>query len=146
VDAQQTAAASSWHAPKPAPHAPVASASRPASCPRDSLPTGIYYGDTGGFHEYITNEAVIAPGASQPFEYVIFAGAYAADPQQGLLIVVRLDGDTCANGITGTQINFHATPARQGKVTLTDVTGVVVRFTMADGGSGQYNCVTGQFS
>jgi hypothetical protein len=141
VDAQQTAAAESWHAPKRTPTA----APTVASCPRYSLPTGIYYGDTGGFHEYITNSAVIAPSNNQPFEYIIYAGAYAADPQQGLLIVMRLDGDTCANGITGTQINFHATPMRQGKVTLTQVSGAVVRFTTANGGSGQFDCASGQF-
>lgn len=145
VDAQATAAAKSWHAPKIKPSA-SASASGPSSCPRSSLPTGIYSGDTGGFHDYITNYAVVAPTPNRPIEYVIFAGASATNPQQGLIIVVRLNGDPCASGAIGTRIDYHPTPTQQGAVTLTQIAGDTVAFTTASGGSRQFDFVSGQFS
>lgn len=143
VDAQATAMAKSWHAPK---IKPSAAGSGPASCPRSSLPTGIYYGDTGGFHDYITDEAVSAPEAGQPFEYLVFAGAYAANPQQGLLIVARLEADPCATKANvPTQIEYYSTSTQQGAVTLTRIAGDEVTFTTAIGGNGQFNFVSGQF-
>jgi hypothetical protein len=62
-----------------------------------------------------------------------------------ILIVVRLDSDTCAYGTTGTQVIFHATPTEQGAVTLIEVSGTRLRYTTAGGGSGQLDCSTGQF-
>jgi hypothetical protein len=143
VDAQATADANSWRAPKVKSSAPMTG---PASCPRSSPATGIYYGDTGGFHDYITDYAVSAPTASQPFEYVVFAGAYAANPQQGVLIVTRLNVDPCASNAVGTQIKYYSTPTQQGAVTLTQVAGTEVTYTTAGGGSGgQFDFVSGLF-
>lgn len=143
IDAQATADADSWRAPKVKSSAPMTG---PASCPRSSLATGIYYGDTGGFHDYITDEAVSAPTVGQAFEYVIFAGAYASNPQQGILIVTRLTADPCASKTNTTQITYYSTPAQTGAVTLTQITGDSVTFTTAAGAGGQFNFVSGQFS
>lgn len=144
VDAQATAAANSWHAPKSGPSTPAAT---PASCPRTSPATGIYYGDTGDFHDAITNDAVSAPSANQPYEYIIFAGATSVDPQQGILIVTRLDADPCASGAIGMSINRYDTPSRQGAATLTAIVGDELSFTTAGGGGeGQFNFVSGQFT
>ena len=121
--------------------------SRPTSCPRDTpQPTGIYSGDSGGFHEQITNYAVIAPTPTRLTIYVLYAGAYRATPQQGLIIVTQLNSDPCASSAPGTQIAYYRTPTQQGAVTLAKIVGDTVTFTTASGGSGTFNFVSGQYS
>lgn len=140
--AQATAAAKSWHAPKGSSSA----ASGPASCPRGQGQTGLFTGDTGGFHEQIVNGAHLAPNGGTPFEYVVYAGALRANPQQGVLIVVRLDQDPCAPSAPGTTVTYHPTPYQRGALTITAASGTAVAFRSATGSTGSFDVVTGQYS
>ncbi len=125
----------------------VIATSLPTACPRDTpQPTGIYSGDNGGFHELITNYAVIAPTPTRLIIYVLYAGAYKATPQQGLIIVTQLNSDPCASSAPGFQSAYYRTPTQQGAVTLTKIVGDTVTFTTAGGGSGTFNFVSGQYS
>ncbi len=133
-------------APKTPPTQGMAT-SRPTSCPRDTPePTGIYAGDNGGFHEQITNYAVIAPTPTRLIIYLLYAGAYKANPQQGLIIEAQLNSDTCASSAPGFQSAYYRTPTQQGAVTLTKIVGDTVTFTTASGGSGTFDFVSGQYS
>ena len=65
--------------------------------------------------------------------YAIYAGSLAANPQQGVIIVMRLDYDPCAASAQGTKITYYPTPSQQGAVTLTQLNGVTLKFTTATG-------------
>lgn len=139
--AQATAAVKSWHAPKHASGAPSV-----ASCPRGPGQSSIFTGDTGGFHEQIVNGAFVAPNGGTPFEYVVYAGALRATPQQGVLIVVRLDQDPCAPSAAGTKITYYLTPYQRGALTVTQVSGTTLTFTAAAGGVGHFDVVNGHYT
>jgi hypothetical protein len=148
--AQATAAAKGPRAakqPNQAPiQAPIQAPGHLASCPQPLAQPGLFIGDTGGFHERIVNGAVIAPTSARPFEYILYAGALRANPQQGMVIVLRLVQDPCAPGAGSTQVRYFKTPFQQGAVTLTSLQGDTVGFTSASGSSGRFNYVTGQFA
>jgi len=146
--AQATAAAKGPRAAKQANQAPnqAAGAGHPTSCPQPLAQPGLFTGDTGGFHERIANGTVIAPTSARPFEYILYAGALRANPQQGMVIVLRLDPDPCAPGAAPTQVRSFETPFQHGALTLTSLHGGTVGFTTASGSSGQFNYLTGQFT
>lgn len=135
VAAQATAAAKG-------PHAPKHYINPPASCPR-TIQTGIYPNLDGSFHENLIN--VASAISSQGVPYAIYAGTLNSDPQQGILIVMRMQKDPCAAGNQGSSIQRYLTPSRQGALTLTKIADDTVVFKTASGGTGQFNYVTGQF-
>ncbi|HEV7128497.1 MAG TPA: hypothetical protein VGN32_13785 [Ktedonobacterales bacterium] len=141
ISGQVHAAASSPHAPKS-----PRSTTNVSACPRGTIHPGLFTGDNGGFHAHILNEAVIAPSASYPFEYIVFAGASSTNPQQGLLIVVRLDMDPCAVTATGTQVAYYNVPMSQGAITLSAIAGTTVSFTGSRGVAGRFDYTTGSFN
>ncbi len=74
VEAQETAAAKTPHGSKP--QANQANTAPITSCPNPPWTTGILTTrDTGGFHDQITNSAIVAPNGGVPFYYVVYAGA-----------------------------------------------------------------------
>lgn len=143
VEAAETATAQATHLPKP----PAAPAAPITSCARGPVTSGISTTlETGGFHEHIISNAIVAPNEGVPFTYDVYAGSLEANPQQGVIIVVRLDQDPCAASAQGTKINYYDTPHQQGAATLTQLSGVTLAFKTAAGSAGHFNVVTGQFS
>jgi hypothetical protein len=72
----------------------------------------------------------------------IYAGSTPSDPQQGVLMVSRM------NAVTGEDLagsGFFAAPGKDGPLTLTRVRGNIVTFTSA-AGSGTFNLVSDDFS
>ena len=144
IHAQETASAKSPHGPKAG--LPVTS-SHSASCPNSPVTSGISTTlDAGGLHEHIISNATVAPDGGVPFAYIVFAGSLAANPQQGVIIVRRLDHDPCSPDAKGLTTTYYPTQSQQGAVTLTQLDGVVLTFTTAGGGSGHFNVVTDQYS
>jgi hypothetical protein len=92
-----------------------------------------------------TNVATIAASPSNPLEYVISAGASMVNPQQGLLVVFSQPGDPCAHPEPTNQI-IYDTPYQRGALTLTAINGDSVSFSLADGGTGQFNYITNTYS
>jgi hypothetical protein len=123
---------------------PLPEASPPTSCPIGSVPNHITLPD-GTIHQSITNVAIIGPTASVPYEYIIYAGALAATPQQGIMVVMRTPEDPCKNP-TGASYGLYRTPYQKGPLTITKINATSVSFSIADGGTGQFNFVTNQFS
>lgn len=124
------------------PQTPIDSCPRPLVTPT-VMPPG--YGPTN-FHQNIVNTATAVSTANIPFDYRLYAGSLAANPQQGILIVVRLDQDPCKPGASGTITKTYDTPYQRGALTLTQVSGDTVTFSTATGGDGHFDYVTGQFS
>jgi hypothetical protein len=145
IQAQETAAARLPHAPKPTPgptNTPV------MSCPNGPVQSRIdTVLDATGIHEQIDSIAHVAPNMGTPFFYVVYAGALSSNPQQGVLIVVRLDQDPCAPTALGGKMTYYPTLYhQQGALTLTQVSDSTVTFTTASGGSGHFDVVTGQYT
>jgi hypothetical protein len=126
---------------------PMTPAPTPASCPmvtQSSIGPGD--GELGvATANIVTNAATIAPSASDPLEYVIYAGASRDKPQQGVLVVFSQPGDPCAHS-GPTSLNTYDTPYQRGALTITAIHVGSVSFSIADGGNGQFNYVTGKFS
>lgn len=123
---------------------PQASASPPTSCPIGSAPNHITLPD-GTIHQDITNVAIIGATASVPYMYIIWAGALASNPQQGIMVVMSTPEDPCKNP-TGASYGTYQTPYQKGALTITKINATSVSFSIADGGTGQFNFVTSQFS
>ncbi len=142
IQKQATAAARSPHAPK------QTSASTPAtSCPREPATSGISATlATGGFHEHIISNAIVAPNKGKPFTYIVYAGSLATNAKQGVIIVMRLDYDPCSPGAQGTIFTYYPTPFQQGAVTLTQLSGVILTFKTATGTSGHFDVSAGQYA
>lgn len=147
MNAQATANANSWHAPKHPDSTPI------TSCPVQGLQSNINVDVLPGDPDHITNVALIAPATGRPFVYRVYAGSAADNTQQGILIVIRSAADPCAPNAPGTTFNRADTPYQRGAVTLTAISGDTVAFTTAGGigtnaarTSGHFNVVTGQFS
>lgn len=139
INAQATADANSWHAPKhPIP--------APSSCPVQGVQSNINVDVLPGDPDHITNVATVAPAAGRPFVYQIYAGSAANNAQQGILIVLRSDLDPCARDAKGTTFTRFDTPYQRGAVTLTAISGVTVAFTTAAGSTGHFNFISGRFS
>lgn len=139
--AQATAISHEPHAAKH-PQAAVTSCPRPAMTPA-VMPPG--YGPTD-FHQNIVNTATAVPTQGMPYDYMLYAGSLATNPQQGILIIMRFDKDPCKPGASGTFTKVYDTPYQQGALTLTQVSGDTVTFSTATGGIGHFDYVTGQFS
>ena len=108
IYAQETAAAKSPHGPKP--QQPQAKTVPITSCPNPPWTTGILATqDTGGFHDQITNSAIVAPNGGVPLYYVVYAGALRTNLQQGVMIVMQMDYDSCAASAQGTKITLPYT-------------------------------------
>jgi len=140
INAQATADAKSWRAPKPAHPLPTV-----GSCPMN-VQSNINVDVLPGDPDHITNVAMVAPTSGQPFVYTIYAGSAADNAQQGILVVIRMDHDPCAPGAQGNLVTRFATPYQHGAVTLTAISGDTVAFTTAVGSTGHFNFVRGQFS
>ena len=142
IHAQATAAAQSPHAPK------QTSASTPVtSCPRGPVTSGISAAlETGGLHEHIISNAIVAPNKGKPFTYIVYAGSLETNSKQGVIIVMRLDYDPCSLGAQGTTITYYPTLFQQGAVTLTQLSGVILTFKTATGTSGHFDVSSGHYS
>ena len=138
IAAQATAAANSPHAPK---HPQPA----PTSCPLLPLDVGIHPDFPASFPDKVSTVAVIAPTASQPYEYLVFAGSRLGNSQQGMLIVVRSYQDACAPGAPGDTVTYYNTPYQDGTITLTQISGSTLTFTAATGIVGHFDYLTGTF-
>ena len=123
---------------------PLPEASPLTSCPTGSVPNEITLPD-GTIQQDITNVAIIGPTASVPYVYTIYAGALAAKPQQGIMVVLRRPEDPCKNPGTETLATYK-TPYQKGALTITKINVTSVSFSIADGGTGQFNFVTNQFT
>lgn len=118
----------------------------PSSCPMfQQAHTGIEPWDGMVVSGYITNMATIFPGAGGHIEYVVYAGALMSNAQQGVLIVFQQPTDPCAHP-EPTSLTYYDTPYQKGALTLTQINATSVSFSIADGGTGQFNFVTNQFS
>jgi hypothetical protein len=119
---------------------------QPASCPFPPIPTGIGpWAPPVGKEDIMTNVASIGATAQTPYNSQIYAGALRTNPQQGIVIVTRQPVDPCAQGDLGTQTTYD-TPYQKGALTLTAIKGDSVSFSLADGGTGQFNYITNTFS
>jgi len=148
-DAYATMAAGP-HAPKPSmvPNAPQAP-SLPSSCPRSPIPTGIGPGGPTPFHADATYTSAAGAISSAGDFYYIWAGALRSDPQQGVLIVLVDDRDPCkvSHGQAPSHAGLHTypSPSHGGALTLTQIVGDRVAFSVADGSHGSFNFVTEQY-
>jgi hypothetical protein len=93
----------------------------------------------------MTNVASIGATSQHPYNTQVYAGALGTNPQQGIVIVTRQPDDPCAHGFMGTQTTYD-TPYQKGALTLTAINGDSVSFSLADGGTGQFNYITNTFS
>lgn len=148
--AQATAAAQLPHAPKPS-----QTPTRITSCPGSVgglatiLPRS-YVDPDAAPTVNISNGAEIPATQSNPFSYLIIAGALKSNPQQGVLVVRSEPLDLCAQGPVG-QFKIYNSPSQDGALTLTQINGDAVSFSTAAGGAvpngvSQFNFLTGQFS
>lgn len=142
VQAARATAATLPRAPKPS----GTNARPPASC-STTVQTGIGPFRGGPFHGGNSMTTVAWVVSSQGVPYVIYAGALDEDPQQGVLVVLRLNRDPCAaaTGGSDTYQRTYNDPSRQGALTLTAIDGDRVIFTSANGSTGAFNYVTGQY-
>jgi hypothetical protein len=140
VNAKATADARSWHAPKHPSLTPI------TSCPVQDVQSNINVDVLPGDPDNFTNVATIAPAIGRPFVYQVYAGSAADNPEQGILVVMRRDLDPCAPTAKGNRFTRFDTPFQRGAVTLTAISGDSVAFTTAEGTTGHFNFVTGQFS
>jgi len=127
---------------------PSVPAQLPSSCPQPVEP-GIAPVMQTPFHAdaTFTNGAEVVSSAGDPSR--IFAGALQSDPQQGVLIVLREDRDPCK--VRSGQAPAHdglytyPSPSRGGALTLTQIVGDTVAFSVADGSHGSFNFVTERY-
>jgi len=106
---------------------------------------GIHADFPSSFPDHIVNAAVIAPSAGVPYEFLVYAGAQAGNPQQGITIVVRMDEDPCLPSAKGTIITRFDTSYQQGALTLRSMTGSMLAYTTATGTVGHFDYLTGVF-
>lgn len=119
----------------------------PASCPVPAGSSGISLPDGTVHVEDILNLAVIAPTPSNPYKYMIYAGATWQSPHQGILFVWRSPDDPCAAKYRGTDTMVtYETPYQKGALTITGINNDSVSFSISDGGTGQFNYITDTFS
>jgi hypothetical protein len=126
------------------PHASKQSLKVAKSCPRHMTP-GIFRPRAQPFGRNIVNAAmVVAPGGAG---FEVSAGALDGETNQGVLIVRRNLGDTCAWARAGepSDTRQYLLPAEEGAATITRIEGVIVVFTTASGDTGRFNAVTGKF-
>ena len=147
VTAAQATAQAGYRAPKPA-----ATTQLPASCPTSFSQTGILPWGGPGVTPFKSNATFTTQAgmiSSAGDDYVIYAGALIADPQQGVLYVLEENRDPCAvaRGVapdhSGQRV--YPSPARGGALTLTQIVGDTVAYSVADGTAGGFNYVTGQY-
>jgi hypothetical protein len=125
----------------------ITPAPTPSSCPIAlAQQNGIGpYGGMPGMHDIIMNVATIAPTPAHSFEYLILAGARRANPDvQGVIYVFATPEDPCASGKQESE-NVYETPYQRGALTITQINGDSITLSIADGGTGHFNYVTGQF-
>jgi hypothetical protein len=120
--------------------------SLPASCPAPTQATGIFSFTFGGFSggKHLINTATVL--ASNGNYYMIWAGAPDDAPQEGLLRVNEILGDSCHSYALGTQAPPMADfVTSNGPLTITQLQGDVVIYSISGGGTGRFNFVTDQF-
>jgi hypothetical protein len=132
----------------------------PASCPL-TFKVGVYPFLNGPFPEsqHMVNVAVaLLPGADDPFQ--IYAGALGADATQGAVVVVRSENDPCADGARAAKnpalqqtydrlyhhVQWYQSASHDGALAITQVQGTIVTYRAADGVTGHFNFLSGQFS
>lgn len=149
VKSAEATAAAGPRAPKPTltPHAPSGPA--PSSCPKPPIATGIGPVWETPFHADATYTNGAGAISSAGDFYYIFGGAVRSDPQQGMLIVMVEDRDPCkvSHGQAPSRAGLYTypSPSRGGALTLTQIAGDTVTFSVADGSHGSFNFVTGQY-
>jgi hypothetical protein len=119
-----------------------------STCPRPTLSaTGIslFRGANQAFGEsnFVDDAYVIASTGNV---YWLWAGAPDGRPNQGVIRVKVLLADPCASSALGTQaplMTDYLTP--KGPLTFTKIEGDTMIYTIAGGGSGRFNFVTGTF-
>jgi len=118
------------------------------SCPWPTLDASNIARFRGAGPSFHGNNLVNVTGATASTGniYWVWAGAPDEHPDQGLIRVKVLLADPCASGLLGTQ----APPttdyfAPKGPLTITEVEGDTILYSIAGGGSGRFNFVTGQF-
>jgi hypothetical protein len=142
---QQAQASSGHHNTNKQPNAiPTA----PASCPQPTVAPGVSTVAIGGeafTQMYVQNTASAYHNNQASPHYIIAGGALNANRQQGVIGVERIPTDLCVPNQPAYELSYHNTPYQGGAVTLTNLQGDVILFTTADGHSGSFNFVTGQY-
>jgi hypothetical protein len=146
VATAEAKAAAGPRAPKP----PNAGKGLPpsSSCTNPVRP-GIFPAGELPFHAdgTFTTETEVVSSAGDP--YFIYSGALQSDPQQGLLLVMREDKDPCAVAAgrvpSRAYMRSYLSPFRRGALTLTQIVGDMVAFSVADGSRGSFNYALGQY-
>jgi hypothetical protein len=90
---------------------------------------------------YMTNIAWVV--ASSRVDYTVYAGAMDADPQQGILLVLRGAGPP--DYIGGSTALLYRWPSRVGVLTIESIAGDTLLVQAQDGSQARFNLVTGQF-
>lgn len=94
---------------------------------------------------YVQNTASAYHGSQLSLHYIIAGGARNANLQQGVIGVERIPTDLCASNHPTGGLTYYDTPYQDGVVTLTRLQGDVIVFTTANGQTGSFNFVTGQY-
>jgi hypothetical protein len=118
----------------------------PASCQGPSITGGIDVARPDGPPDYrrLVNRAYVLRG---DIYYVIWAGAPYDAPQQGLIRVEQSPVDPCAAVLAGkTTPPAHDFILPKGPLTITQIDGDSVIFSIAGDGTDSFNFVTGQFA
>ncbi len=141
---EQATAAAGPHAPKPANAGQVGLAPCPNTINVKILPVQPWTLPYSG-EQNLVNQAWVVLSTGDPYE--IWAGATDTDPQQGVLVVFRMDKDPCkvAPDQTLAYMRSFPSPTRSGALTLTGMSGDTVQFSEAGGGNGSFNFVTSQY-
>lgn len=119
--------------------------SLPASCPAPTQITGIGPFRFGPFFQQSFINVATALASTGDY-YTIWAGAPDDAPQKGLLRVDDILADSCRSYALGTlppPFVDYVTP--QGPLTITQIQGDTIIYSIAGGGTGRFNFVTGQF-
>ena len=80
--------------------------------------------------------------------YLIWAGSPEDNSSQGLIRVMKIFLDPCAShkqGIKNTETTLTDYLAPNGPLTITEIQGAIVVYSIAGGGNGRFNYVAGQF-
>jgi hypothetical protein len=125
----------------------------PATCARQAPPgppSGLISAATGAPQPVPAAVLTMTNGAYQHAAsdsnwYQVYAGADGQNPNQGVIVVWKLDPDPCAHHTTDSQPQAHDAPGLHGAVSITDVNGDTVVWRANDGTTGRFNLVTGQY-
>lgn len=121
---------------------------QPASCPQPTVAPGVWTAPIAGepFTQMaLRNTASAYHNNQASLQYIIAGGALKTNQQQGVIGVERIPTDLCASNHPAYGLSYYNTPYEDGAVTLTKLQGDVILFTTADGRTGSFDFVTGQY-